>query len=377
MIAGLLKGNSTNTRLILLLFFTVAYPCLSQTTGCKNNWPPDKAMAERQLASYREAMKQRNFRAAVPGIRWFLQNAPNWNTKLYVDGTEVYNKLSAAEKDPSKKQVLIDSLMWLYDEQVKRCGDAVNVLNRKATHAAIYNAQNKDRTAEVLSLFDKVLDISGVDVSDKILDSYFRIVYSNFELLGNMNDDDVLVKYKKIQAAIDKKIAWYQGKNRASEVARLKVSKAHVDELLPLMMSAEKATGVARGAVDLATTPAEKAEALIALGTIQARKDPTAARESFRQAMAIDPSNHQPLEKIGDLYASSGDCKKNDNPAKDRLMYIAAYEMYFKAGNNQKMASMKKLFPSKEELLGMNWNAGENKPVGCWIGDTITLKTRD
>jgi tetratricopeptide (TPR) repeat protein len=377
MIAGLLRENSTKISFILLLLFATANPCLSQTNGCKNNWPADKNKAEEQLASYREAIKQRNFRAAVPGIQWFLKNAPNWNTKLYVDGTEVYNKLAAAEKNPSKKQVLIDSLMWLYDEQVKQCGDQVNVLNRKAGLAAIYNAQNKDRTAEVLSLFDKVLDVSGVNVADNILDSYFRVVYSNFELLGNMSSDTVLAKYKKVQAAIDKKIVWYQQKNRASEVARLKVSKAHVDELLPLMTSAEKATAIAREAIDLATTPADKAEALISLGTIQAVNDPAAARESFRQAAATDPPGNQAWEKIGDLYASAGDCRKNDNPAKDRLMYIAACEMYSKAGNARKMATMKKLFPSKEELLSVKWNAGEHKPVGCWIGDTVTLKTRD
>jgi hypothetical protein len=113
------------------------------------------------------------------------------------------------------------------------------------------------------------------------------------------------------------------------------------------------------------------------MGTIQGSKEPATARELFRQAAAADSLNKQAWEKIGDLYASASDCNKNDNPAKDRLMYIAAYEMYSKAGNTRKMASMKKLFPSKNELLDIKWNAGENKPVGCWIGDTVTLKTRD
>src|ERR1041385_2001910 len=255
MIAGLLRESSTKATFVALLFVAVANPCLSQTTGCKNNWPPDKIKAEEQLANYREAIKQRNYRAAVPGIQWFLKNAPNWNTKLYVDGTEVYNKLAAAERNPTKKQVLVDSLMWLYDEQIKQCGDEINVLNRKATHASIYNAQNKDKTAEVLSLFDKVLDVSGVNAGANILDTYFRVVYSNFELLGNMNDDEVLTRYKKIQSVLDKKIAWYQQKNRSSEAGRLKVVKSRVDELLVKMASVERATAIAKEAVDLAQTP--------------------------------------------------------------------------------------------------------------------------
>ncbi len=82
-------------------------------------------------------------------------------------------------------------------------------------------------------------------------------------------------------------------------------------------------------------------------------------------------------EKIGDLYATSRDCKKRKSPAEDRLIYLAAYEMYAKANNNHKMTSMKAMFPSKSELTVMNWKSGESKPVGCWIGDTVTLKTRD
>ena len=45
------------------------------------------------------------------------------------------------------------------------------------------------------------------------------------------------------------------------------------------------------------------------------------------------------------LAASNDDCRKNNNPAQDRLMYIADYEMYSKAGNSQKMSSIKKTFP--------------------------------
>ena len=377
MTAGLSKENLIKAITSLLLFVAATTPCWSQITGCKDNWPADKAKAQEQLSVYTEAIKLKKFRDAVPGIQWFLKNAPNWNTKLYVDGEEVYNKLAAAEKDPGKKQVLIDSLMWLYDQQVKQCGDEVTVLNRKATHAAIYNAQNKDKTAEVLALFDKVIDVSGTDVSDNILDSYFKVVYSNSQLLGNMTDEQVLTRYKKIHAAIDQKIAWYEKKNRASEVARLKVSKSRADQLLPFMASLDAATASAREAVNAATTRAGKAEAWIAVGSIQAKKDPAAARESYRQAAATDPSNKTPWEKIGDLYAAANDCKKHKRTAEDRLIYLAAYEMYEKAGNDRKMKSIKTMFPSKNDLTVANWKAGELKPVGCWISDTVTLKTRD
>jgi len=239
MTAGLSKGDSINSFIGLVLLLSIATQGWSQTVGCKNNWPADKTKAEEQLAIYSEALKQSNYHAAVPGIQWFLKNAPQWNTRLYTDGTEVYNKLAASERDPARKQVFIDSLMWLYDQRVKNCGDEVTVLNRKATHAAIYNGQNKDRTADVLALFDKVIDISGPDVSDYVLENYFRMVQSNVMLLKNMNDDQVLGHYDKIQAAIDKKIVKYRQENKDAEVEKLKLVKNDIDKLLPKLVTAE------------------------------------------------------------------------------------------------------------------------------------------
>jgi tetratricopeptide (TPR) repeat protein len=437
--------------LSLLLFLSVANLGWSQAVGCKNNWPADKAKAEEQLAIYGDALKQGNYKGAVPGIQWFLKNAPNWNTKLYVDGTEVYNKLAAAEKDAVKKQVLVDSLMWLYDERVKNCGDEVNVLNRKATYAAVYNGQNKEKTAEVLALFDKVVDISGTSVSDNVIDSYFKMVYANFALLKNLNEDQILEKYEKIQAAIDKKMAKYQQENKTAEVEKMKTAKAGVDDLLPKMvpvdcefvkknmepkfkanpndlalakkifgfmivgkctddplwveagevvhrLNPEKDYGIAKNlavkmmsngqndralpyakeAVDLAKTGPDKAEALIVVGSIQAKNNQNgAARETFRLAAAADPSNKEAWEKIGDMYYSSNECKKLESQAQDRLIYIAAYDMYAKSGNSQKMANAKALFPSKEEIFLLNWKAGDTKTTGCWISESVTLKTRD
>jgi tetratricopeptide (TPR) repeat protein len=341
--------------------------------------------------------------------------------------------------------------MWIYDERVKACGDEVNVLNRQATYAAVYNGQNKDKTAEVLALFDKVIEISGTQVSDNVLDNYFKIVYANFALLKNMTPDDVITRYDKIQAAIDAKIAKYQQENKQKDVEELKASKASNDDLLPKMvpvdcdfvkknmepkfrqnpndlalakkifgfmilgkctddplwveagevvhkLNPEKDYGIAKNlsvkylsagnvkraeelakeAVDLAKAPADKSEALIVVGSIQAKgNNNSAARETFRQAAAADPANKEAWEKIGDMYASSNECKKLESQAQDRLLYIAAYDMYAKAGNNQKMANMKALFPSKEEIFLLNWKAGESKSTGCWIGENVVLKTRD
>src|SRR5205085_9347795 len=120
-------------------------------------------------------------------------------------------------------------------------------------------------------------------------------------------------------------------------------------------------------------------ETLILIGTTQAKSgNKSAARESYRSAAAADPSNKEAYEKIGDLYQTSmGECSKKETQAQDRLVFIAAYEMYAKAGAQQKMSNAKEQFPSKEDIFLLNWKVGDQKSTGCWIGETVAIRTRD
>jgi len=96
------------------------------------------------------------------------------------------------------------------------------------------------------------------------------------------------------------------------------------------------------------------------------------------QTKATKDHYKESWEKIGDLYYNSfDDCAKRQNMAEDRLVYLAAYEMYQKAGNASGMARAKAQFPSKEEIFLLNWQAGSTQRVGCWIGESVVLKTRD
>lgn len=418
---------------------------------CKEfKWPEDKAKAEEQVALYGDAMKQGNFRGATSGIQWMLVNAPKWNTKLYIEATDVYNKLASAEKDPVKKQVLVDSLLMLYDMRITNCGDEVNVINRKAIYALSYNGQNKDKTAEVLALYDKVYEISGNNVFDNNLEAYMKVVQLNVALLKNLSEEQILQRYDKISEIIDVKIKKAQAENKQDVVDRLKKSKTAIDDILPKcgvtidcdfvrknlapkfkqnptdmvlakkifqfmtmggciedplwLQSAEaihklspdyglaknmgkiyakngnmdKAEALFSEAVTLASTNQDKAESYILQGDIQAQKgNKSAARESYRKSIAADAASKAGYEKIGDLYLGSfKDCAKGASLAEDRLVYIAAYDMYAKAGEQQKMNTARAQFPSVTELFELNWKEGDSKSISCWVGETVILKTR-
>jgi tetratricopeptide (TPR) repeat protein len=441
----------------LVLALMTATSAFSQSQCKAVSWSENKAEEEKQVAIFGDAVRQGHFREALPAINWMLKKNPNWNTKLYVDAATAYDGLASKETDAAKKKVLVDSLMIIYDMRIKFCpSDEMNVLNRKAGSNAKYNITNKEKSAELLTLFDRVYEISGNNVNDNNLEAYMSVIFANFitqkslpEAQKTLKEDNILTRYDKLSGVLDAKIKKAQTENKEGDVTKYKQIKANVDDRLskmvtincafvkknyeprfkanptdavlakkifqymlqdkcsddPLWLEAaelvhkttpdfglakalgakylqakkfDKALPLLNEALTLAKAPAEKADVNILLGDNENQNGTkSAAREYYRKAIAADPSNKDGYEKIGDLYYFSfAECSKKKSIAEDRLVYIAAYDMYARSGNGKKMGQAKGQFPSVTEMFELNWKEGETKKIDCWVGETVTLRSR-
>ncbi|MBK6265551.1 tetratricopeptide repeat protein [Marivirga sp. S37H4] len=123
----------------------------------------------------------------------------------------------------------------------------------------------------------------------------------------------------------------------------------------------------------------KQADIYIDLADIAAKQGrKSEARAYARKALEADPSRKEAYAIIGDLYLRSfEDCKGGKDIVVDRAVYLAAYKMYERAANAERMAMAKEQFPSKEDLFNYNYNAGQTMQVNCWINETVTLTTRD
>lgn len=153
--------------------------------------------------------------------------------------------------------------------------------------------------------------------------------------------------------------------NNAIVVATLYESKNQVS----------KAMEVYQKALGLASTNEEKAKVYKELMGLTLRTGAKQACRSYALKLAeLDPSEAAlAYTTIGDLYLKSGsECSSGENPVEQKAYAIAAYNMYKRAGNSQKMALARKYFPTKEEVFteGM---AGKTVRVNCWIGETVTI----
>ncbi len=414
------------------------------TADAQWNWPEDKATAMEKNALYTDNFKQGNYREAAKHLMWLLQNAPNLNKSIYINGIKIYRGLVDEEKDPEKKKVYQDSVMLLYDLRIKYFNEEGKVLNRKAYDAYKFYKSDKSKYEELFNLFKSTFELNGNNVMDVNLLPYMDIVRRYKLSGGNITDEQVLDIYAEIV-----KIANYKIEVVKKNVDRLKMIIDKVNELLvstvnvdcefventlgpklredpenlklaknilrlgfagkcldskafieaaKVVQKNEPEYGLAKligqsaaakkdfetaikyldEAIELTDDNTKKADVLYALAIIQSNRDKkVSARDYARKALAADPTKKEAYKLIGNLYFNSfNDCKKGENPVHDRAIYIAAYEMFKKAGDLEGMRRARSQFPTMEEIFTWNMQVGEKYKVGCWINETVTIQKR-
>lgn len=428
---------SVHIKLILFIFFLVISTASAQNGW---NWPEDKATAQEKNALYTDAYKSRDFAGALNHLTWLHENAPDLNSSIYINGQKIYEGLANQEQDPDKKLAYQEKAVEMYDLRIKYFNKEANVLNRKASTAYKYFRSTPDKYLELLETFEKALELNGSNFFDGNTIAYMDIIRRYKRGGGDLTDDDILERYDKISQVLSSKqgdniktmqnkidemlleiitvdcnyIETNLGAKLKAEPDNIKVAKRIIQLSLSgkcadievfmtaakTLFDAEPEFGMAKvialkckgkgdnactldylnRALDLTENNQEKGEVYLILGAMQVSSGAKSmARTYFRKAASADPSQMgKAYTSIGNLYFNSiRDCKAGKSKVEDRGCYMAAYAMYKKAANNSGMARAKQQFPLKEEVFLEGKSVGDSMTVGCWIGETVTIQTRD
>jgi tetratricopeptide (TPR) repeat protein len=142
----------------------------------------------------------------------------------------------------------------------------------------------------------------------------------------------------------------------------------------------EKAEPVLAKALTMAENDKQKGEVQMEMAKIYTQSGKKSqARAAAKEAASLDAElTGAAYSLIGDLYMSAfNDCRGGESRAKDYSIFIAAYNAYQKAGDSKGMGSARSRFPSKEELFTEGLQVGSSLSTGCWVGESVTLATRD
>ena len=137
-------------------------------------------------------------------------------------------------------------------------------------------------------------------------------------------------------------------------------------------------------AADLATDDQSKVNIYIRLAkSSKNARQYSKVREWARKALAIDANSGVAYILIGDAYyASAGSCGSGDLGAGG--VYLVAADKYSKAKSvdasvaataSEKLSKAASRFPDKETAFFKGINNGDSYRVGCWIGESTSVRT--
>lgn len=214
----------------LLLIFIVSLNAQAQGAF---NWPEDEATAKEKNVLYSDALKMKDYQGAVAPHQWLLDNAPDLNPSIYINGIKIYEGLAKKEADKAKKAEYQEKVMSLYDDRIKYFNKEINVLNRKSLSAYKFYINNSAKSEELYQLFETTVDKSGEQFFTNLLVAYMNVIKKYNSVTKSLSDEDILNKYDKISGIIDLKLK--SGKDKEKVLKQ----KDLVDKLLTTMVKVD------------------------------------------------------------------------------------------------------------------------------------------
>ncbi len=153
-----------------------------------------------------------------------------------------------------------------------------------------------------------------------------------------------------------------------------------------ILKNTEKAIEAFEKAIALESDSEKKARYYMVLASAQSEAGQySGARSSARSAAELKPNWGNPYIFIGDLYVSSFNRCKTDDPCTSYGAYWAAVDMYQKARSvdpsaggkaQSRINSVAGSYPLKSDCFFVEKRDGDAVSVGCWIQTSTTVRTR-
>lgn len=403
--------------------------------------PAQEAKAREFNAAYTDYMKSDQFVDATKPLNWLLVNAPDLNESLYINGVTVYKGAADATTDAALKAVYQDSVIAIYSKRGELYKNEAKWVENKAYYGYQFYKADKEKMKIPIKDFENALKLNGTispaltaayfDLvrRDYLMNKAYEpeqvlTIYDNLTAILDKaaaegkdvaspkgQVEQLLVAMELIDCdfientmgpkltadptneVLANQIFKYSVQYKCYSSAAFLTALEIIDTKNPTFSTSqvramrylqtedyEKAMPVLQKALTLAENDAQKADVHLELAKIHGSQGRNSqARTSAREAATLDESKvSDAYTLIGTLYMNSAsECRGGVSRAKDQAIYIAAYNAYQRAGDSKGMANARSRFPSKEELFTEGLAVGSSISTGCWIGETVSLATRD
>ncbi|MFA6481625.1 MAG: tetratricopeptide repeat protein [Bacteroidales bacterium] len=183
---------------------TMAGGLMAQATDKMGSDPESCA---KYLSLYQEFFKQQNYKDAMPWWKLALQTCPKSTKNLYIRGVTMFEDKVEKENDPKKKSVLIDSMLWIYDQRIIYFGDDPKsgkgyILGLKGTAIQKYRKEDYPTSYKILG---ESISLMGSQSSAAVILTYMQASQQLFKD-GAIDAEKVLNDYETVMDIVDANI---------------------------------------------------------------------------------------------------------------------------------------------------------------------------
>lgn len=217
------KVNKTLIGTLIMITFAMSASAQSW------NWGDQVDLAKEKNVIYGDALKAKNYTAALEPLNWLLTNTPDLNPSIYINGVKIYDALAKQETDVAKKNEYIQTAIDLHDKRIANFGDKNGgILERQALFAYGYFKSDKAKYPYLYDLFSKAFEKRGDKMMRGNLVAYMNVVYKHNFAGGNLGDELIIETYSAISEALASQ------RKKADDAGKKKIDKStdSVDKLL-------------------------------------------------------------------------------------------------------------------------------------------------
>ncbi len=142
--------------LVSIVSFLIIGSLFSAQAQPVDKYGTDKAACGRNYTIYYEYYKLGNYSEAIPFWQKTIEICPGFSVGVWKNGEKMYKAQIEKNQNPDRKEQLIDSLLWIYDQRIKYFGHDSRssqgyVLGRKGLTLLTYRKAEAKQAYDYLS----------------------------------------------------------------------------------------------------------------------------------------------------------------------------------------------------------------------------------
>lgn len=249
-------------RVKLFSLFTLvvmSFSAFAQDEATLLKYGTDKDACEQNLSIYTEFYKQKNYADAYTSWVYLFDNAPKRTKNIYIHGPKIIKGLLKTVTEETRKAVLVDSLMMVYDQRnTYYPGSEARVVGYKGADMYKYKKGTTEGLQESQAALAEAFTMAGNASTASVLNYYFiattKLVQAKVlkvtDLIALFSDLSGVISYKEAQLmqdiynaeqseSLNSKKAKLLKKNR-KELSTLSDVKANLEKTLAPHATCEK-----------------------------------------------------------------------------------------------------------------------------------------